>query len=172
MKQKIKRLGIILFSCFMLVSCFNGNIKNLEKVSMNKVIDGDTILISIDGKNEAVRMLLVDAPEIRGSYPLSSEAKDFVKERLKDDEYIYLDRDNQERDNAGRILAYVYHYDNGRLKMLNDEVISNGFGIVSNTYENAKYLKELIKSQDLSKSSGKNIWGIEGYVSENGYKKP
>lgn len=163
----------MLFNFFILMSCFGEvNVKNLEKVSTSKVIDGDTILVSIDNKNEAVRMLLVDAPEIRGNYPFSNEAKNFVKDRLKDDNYVYLDRDNQDRDNAGRIRAYVYHYDDDKLKMLNDEVILNGFGIVSNAYENAKYLKQLTKSQDLAKQNGKNIWSIKEYVSENRYKKP
>ena len=77
MKFKFRNLFIIIFSCFILLSCVGGHSGNLKKVSLNRVIDGNTIKVSIDGKLEDVRLILVDAPELRGSYPYASEAKNF-----------------------------------------------------------------------------------------------
>ena len=88
MKFKFRNLFIIIFSCFILLSCLSGYNGNLKKVSLNRVIDGDTIKVSIDGKLENVRLLLIDAPELRGSYPYSSEARKFLERRLSDDEYV------------------------------------------------------------------------------------
>lgn len=156
---------------FTLISCTNVKENNFQKVKFNKVIDGDTIKISIDGKLQDVKLFLVSAPKIRGGYKFSIEARRFVQNRLSDDEFVYLEMDKQERDKSGRILAYVWHNDNGELKMLNDEIVREGFGRVIKTFQDAKYLSSLNLSEESAKVERKNIWSIDGYVTESGFKK-
>lgn len=171
MKFKFRNLFIIIFSCFILLSCLSGYNGNLKKVSLNRVIDGDTIKVSIDGKLENVRLLLIDAPELRGSYPYSSEARKFLERRLSDDEYVYLEMDGKERDNYGRLLAYVWYYDGDKLKMLNEDVVGEGLARVAYIFEGAKHLEILNLAQENAKVKGENIWSIEGYVTDSGFKK-
>lgn len=171
MKFKFRNLFIIIFSCFILLSCVGGHSGNLKKVSLNRVIDGNTIKVSIDGKLEDVRLILVDAPELRGSYPYASEAKKFLERRLSDDEYVYLEMDGQERDNNGKLFAYVWYYDGDKLRMLNEDVVSEGLARVAYIFEGARHLEILNLAQENAKVKGENIWSIEGYVTDSGFKK-
>lgn len=172
MRFIFRGLLIVFFMFFTLISC-GGNVKesNFQKVNFNKVVDGDTIKISIDGKLQDIKLLLVSAPKIRGGYKFSTEARKFAQNKLSDDEFIYLEMDKQEKDKSGRLLAYVWHKENGELKMLNDEIVREGFGRVVKTFEDAKYLSVLNLSQESAKVERKNIWSIDGYVTENGFKK-
>lgn len=69
-----------------------------------RVIDGDTISI----RSEKIRILGIDAPEMKGNCTAESlkarEAKDFVAQLIKQGN-VYIDREG--RDKYGRTLARV-----------------------------------------------------------------
>jgi len=95
------------------------------KAKVVRVIDGDTIVIEIDGKLEKVRLLGVDCPEIEvhRNKPFEYDAitnltylaewglraKKFAEEYLKG-KTVELEFDDIAglRDRYGRLLAYVY----------------------------------------------------------------
>lgn len=161
---------ILIFA--LLISCTNNFSEDeLKQVNFNKVIDGETIKVSIDGKLEDVKLLLVDAPDIRGNYNFSSEAKKFLQSRLSGKEFVYLEMDIKEKNKQGKTLAYVW-YDNGEsLRMLNEEIVNEGLARVAYVFDGARYLESLNLAQENAKSKSKNIWSIEGYVTDNGFKK-
>ena len=75
-------------------------------------------------------------------------------------------------DKHGKIWAYVWYYnDNKELEMINEDIIENGYGRLAYIFDSAKYLKRLKASQDRAKERQENIWSIDGYVTEDGYKK-
>jgi len=94
------------------------------------VVDGDTIIVIIDGKKEKVRLIGVDAPETDGPYtkeePYGREASAFTK-KVTEGENVRLEYDWQKRDKYGRILAYVYLEDG---TFLNAELIKQGYATV------------------------------------------
>ena len=174
LKFKFGKLVLILLSFCFIVSCSSNksaNVKNMKKVLLSRVVDGDTLKVASEGKIENVKMLLIDAPELRGSHPFASEARRFVEKKLEGKEHVYLESDGQERDNNGKFLAYVWYYDNGQLKMLNDEIVKEGYARVAHVFDNAKHLKVLNQSQEISKQNKQNIWSIDGYVTDKGFKK-
>ncbi|WP_416145033.1 thermonuclease family protein [Planococcus koreensis] len=81
-------------------------------VEVSSVIDGDTIKIMYEGKEETVRYLLVDTPETNhprlGEQPLGKEATAENK-RIINSGDISIEFDVGERfDDYGRLLAYIY----------------------------------------------------------------
>src|SRR3990167_8352111 len=78
-----------------------------------KVVDGDTIVISLNGKNETVRLIGVDTPETVDPRTtvqcFGNEASNEVK-KILGAQYVRIEMDASqgERDKYGRLLAYVY----------------------------------------------------------------
>lgn len=154
------------------MSCSFGS-KNLHKVQLNKVIDGNTIKVKINEELKDVRLILVDSPELRGNYPFGAEARKYLDKKLSNVDHVYLELDGEEMDKHGRIWAYVWYYnDKGDLEMINEDIIESGYGRLAYVFDSAKYLERLRASQERAKERGENIWSIDGYVTEDGYKKP
>ncbi|NLK43715.1 MAG: hypothetical protein GX300_04905, partial [Tissierellia bacterium] len=108
--KKIISLGIALLA--LIFGLINQNL-NDGKYRVVRVVDGDTLIIEMEDKEERVRLIGVDTPE--SVHPDASKnvkagkiASDFTKSRLEG-KYIELEFDVQERDRYGRILAYVWH---------------------------------------------------------------
>lgn len=174
MKFKLTSLLILLclITAFVISCSFNGN--NLHKVRVDRVMDGNTIKVIVDDKIRDVEILFVDSPNLRGNHPFSVESKKYLESKLKGSEYIYLEfDDNYEKiDSYDRIHAYVWYYnENNNLELINNSIVLEGYGRVSSPTENYKYLDQLIHSEKEAMDQKKNIWSIEGYVTETGYNK-
>ena len=80
-------------------------------VAVRWVADGDTIILK-DGRR--VRYIGIDTPEVahenRRAEPMGQAAKAFNSE-LVSGRRIRLEKDREEKDRYGRILAYVYRED-------------------------------------------------------------
>jgi micrococcal nuclease len=78
---------------------------------VERVIDGDTIDVSIDGREERVRMIGIDTPEtkIPDQPPecWGPEAAALTEQLLPAGTTVRLERDLEPRDDYGRLLAYV-----------------------------------------------------------------
>lgn len=81
------------------------------------VIDGDTIEIRINGRNETVRLIGIDTPEtVHPTKPVQCygpEASAYLSTVLPKGTLIDVTRDVEARDYFGRLLLYVHrHIDN------------------------------------------------------------
>lgn len=82
------------------------------RATVAEAIDGDTVRITepLDG-NDTVRLIGVDAPELEGEdsppEPQAEEAASYAAEALEGEEVI-LEIGEQETDDYGRLLAYVW----------------------------------------------------------------
>lgn len=108
------------------------------------VIDGDTIIVIIDGKKEKVRLIGVDTPEKDGPYtkaePFNREASAFTK-KMTEGKKVRLEYDWQKRDKYGRLLAYVYLEDG---TFLNTELVKQGYATVFRKFR-FKYRDDFIR---------------------------
>ncbi|QHE51919.1 thermonuclease family protein [Pontibacillus sp. HMF3514] len=143
--------------------------QSLIKAKVEKVVDGDTISVQMDGSEETVRMLLIDTPETKHPdkpvQPYGPEASQFAKEKLSGKQ-IKLEIGTTKRDKYDRILAYVYV--NG--EMYNKLVVQNGLARVAYVYPpNDKYVEELRKAEQDAKKSSRGIWSNPDYVQEDGF---
>ncbi|MGI1805915.1 thermonuclease family protein [Exiguobacterium sp. TDN 0502] len=147
------------------------NDENITKATVERVIDGDTLKVRLaDGKAESVRLLLVDTPETvkpdTPVQPYGNEASQFTKEALPSGTAIRLERDHSRTDRYGRVLAYVWYGD----KMLNQELLRNGLARVAFVYEpDTRYVDVFEDIEQKAKEQKKNIWEIDGYVTNRGF---
>ncbi|MBM7650124.1 micrococcal nuclease [Bacillus ectoiniformans] len=133
------------------------------------VVDGDTFDVKLaNGKKERVRLTLVDTPETKhpskGVQPFGPEASEFTKNALTD-EQVELEFDVQERDQYGRILAYVWHQG----EMINEQLIAEGLARVAIFPPNTKYVERFREVQSIAQKAKAGIWSLENYVAERGY---
>lgn len=133
------------------------------------VVDGDTFHALINNKDEKVRLILTDSPETvkRGVkiQRYGPEASAYTKSVLKPGTKVNLELDAQERDQYGRILAYVYV--DG--KMLNETLLEKGLARVAVFPPNTRYVDEFREIQEKAKQQKLGVWSIDGYVGEKGF---
>jgi micrococcal nuclease len=136
---------------------------------VKRVIDGDTILVSIQNhKEERVRMILIDTPETKhprlGVEPFGLKASNYTKKKLTGKK-VQLETDVQQRDQYGRLLAYIWV--NGR--MFNEELINKGLARVAVFPPNTKYINTFRDLQSNARKKKIGIWSIENYFKDRGY---
>ncbi len=77
------------------------------------IVDGDTIIALVDGREELVRIYGINSPEFNGNECFASEAKAKAVEFLSG-KWIQLEEDDSQddRDAYGRLLRYIW-FDSG-----------------------------------------------------------
>lgn len=137
---------------------------------VTRVIDGDTIEVNYNGTLEKVRLIGVDTPE--SVHPDSSKnteegilASDYTKEHLEGKQ-VGLEFDVQQRDQYGRLLAYVWV--DG--KMYNKTLLEDGVANIATYPPNVKYVddfKAIVEARNQSeednpiKTSGVYVGSLE-----------
>lgn len=144
------------------------HVKGIE-AKVTRAVDGDTVVVHINGKEERVRMILVDTPETKhpqmGVQPFGPEASEFTAGSLTG-KTVTLELGVQERDQYGRLLAYVWLGD----QLFNKTLIEKGLARVAVFPPNTKYLDEMNEAQARAKKKAIGIWSVENYATDNGFK--
>jgi endonuclease YncB( thermonuclease family) len=85
--------------------------KGAVAAKVQRVVDGDTFVASVNGRRERVRVIGVDTPESvdpnRPDEPFGEEASNFAKHYLNG-RTVRMAGDVEPRDRYGRMLAYVW----------------------------------------------------------------
>ncbi len=92
----------------------------MQAARVLKIVDGDTLDVLLDGREERVRVFGIDTPE-RGQ-PCFREASDRL-EALADSQ-VLLRPDVRDRDRYGRLLRYLYTPDG---RSIDAAMIAEGF---------------------------------------------
>ncbi len=143
--------------------------KNLRKAQVVRVVDGDTIIVKLNGKNERVRLILIDTPEInsqskRKPQAYALEAKNFLAD-LVEGKTVELERDVEEKDRYNRYLFYVYV--DG--KSVQEELIRHGYARVAKFPPNVKYFTQYRQLEEQAKQNKLRIWSLDHYVTDRGF---
>ncbi len=128
---------------------------------VQKVVDGDTLKVLMDGREETVRLIGIDTPEsVHPDKSRNTEwgkrASEFTKGRLEG-KMIRLEFDVQERDKYGRLLAYVYT-DEG---LFNEVLVREGWAKVSTYPPNVKYVERFKIAEKEAQKKNLGIWSAE-----------
>ena len=137
-----------------------------------KVVDADTLLVNkiIDkSKKEEIkiRLLGVDAPEFTQEL-WGKRAREFVVAELARAEALDYELDHDKKDRYGRTLAYVFYTVSDKQlkakkkKLLNEELLRNGFAELYMNKENSKYSRVLKSAEASARFSQINIWQKQG----------
>jgi micrococcal nuclease len=152
-----------------------------------RVIDGDTIEVSIDGGEEDVRYIGVDTPEtVKPGEPVEcyGPQASAANHRLVERRTVRLVFDRERRDTYGRLLAYVYaraggegretghrgEAGNGRGAMgrreeageavfVNAALVRGGYARTLEIAPNTAHAPELRRLEARAGRAGRGLWG-------------
>ena len=98
---------------------------------VDRVVDGDTIIVAIGDHTETVRLLGIDTPEKAGgprpAECFGSEASAYAQELLPEGTAVLLSRDQETRDQYSRLLAFVHRADDGLF--VNLAMLEGGYAV-------------------------------------------
>ncbi len=130
--------------------------KNLEWVTVTKIVDGDTIKLS-NGKT--LRYIGIDTPETvdprRPVGCFGKEASEFNKE-LVQGKTVGLEKDVSNTDRYGRLLRYVYLEDG---RMVNEILVQEGYANASAYPPDVKYQEKFEQAEKQARQSNQGLWG-------------
>lgn len=134
--------------------------KGKREYPVVRVVDGDTVILLVEGKEERVRLLGVDTPESvkphSSDQPGGPEASLFLK-NLLEGEKVWLEEDPkaETKDRFGRRLAYLYRSPDGLF--VNLEIIRQGYGEV---YDKSQFSQRdlFLSYESQARKAGKGIW--------------
>ncbi|HLD35785.1 MAG TPA: thermonuclease family protein [Planctomycetota bacterium] len=138
-------------------------VKEFSKHSVYKivrVVDGDTVVISIDNKDVKIRLIGIDTPEtVDPRKPVQAygkEASNFLANLLKGEAvYIEYDGEKSELDKYGRLLAYLYRVPDGLF--VNLEIVRQGYGHAYTKYP-FKYMELFRVYEKRARENEKGLW--------------
>ena len=125
-----------------------------------RVVDGDTIRVVQDGREEPIRYIGVDTPEtVKPGEPVQcfgQQASTFNK-RLVEGRRVRLRIGRERRDRYGRLLAYVYVVDEGK-RFVNAELLRRGYARTLAIPPNTDRAGRFAVLERRARKSGLGLW--------------
>jgi micrococcal nuclease len=116
------------------------------------ITDGDTIRVRLaSGREERVRYIGIDTPERGDCFSRRATA---VNARLVAGGEVRLERDADERDRYGRLLAYVYAGD----VFVNRELVRRGVAQPLTVPPNVRHADEFRRLAERARREGSGLW--------------
>lgn len=104
-----------------LPACVQGS-DDYEIAYVTRVIDGDSIEVEVNGKEEQVRYIGVNTPEYYSDERDEAVLATALNRSLVEGQYVLLIRDVSDRDKYDRLLRYVFTVDG----FVNFELVKEG----------------------------------------------
>lgn len=132
--------------------------------TVERVVDGDTIVADIDGERERVRLLGIDTPESvaenRPDQCFGAESSDYLKQLLPEGTAITLILDEEARDQYDRLLAYVVRSSDELF--VNLDLLEQGYAGVLIYSPNNHYESLFRDAERAASDAGTGLWGACG----------
>jgi micrococcal nuclease len=132
---------------------------NNSEIIIEKVVDGDTIWVSVDGQTEKIRLIGIDTPETNDPRKKVECFGQEAKTRLKEFEgkSVTLEKDTSQsnKDKYGRSLRYVW-VDGVNLNLL---MLNEGLAYEYTYDEPYKYQMEFKNAEEKAESEKRGLWG-------------
>ncbi len=130
-----------------------------DVASVIKVIDGDTIILRLQGAIETVRLIGVDTPEtVHPTKPVECfgpEASAFTHSVLKPKTQVRVQRDVEARDRYQRLLVYLYLIDG---TFVNQELLRLGFARTMNIAPNTVFATNFASIETAARKNQIGLW--------------
>lgn len=156
-----------LFSVLGGIASYRGNIpekiavpQSREFYPVVRVVDGDTVIVQINGKKETVRLIGLDTPEIVDPRkPVECFGKEASAEakRILTGKPVRIKTDSSQalRDKYNRLLAYVFLEDGTNF---NELMIKNGYGYEYTYDVPYTYQKEFKNAEKYARENKQGLW--------------
>lgn len=128
---------------------------------VERVVDGDTLLVHVGTREERVRLLCVDTPESvhpdkSRNTPLGREASTYLKSRLEGLQVrLEGETEDEKRDRYGRLLSYVI-VDGLNI---NVELVREGYSAYETEFgKSRRYDHDFRRAEETAQGARKGIW--------------
>lgn len=131
------------------------------RARVERVVDGDTLAVRVDGRDERVRYIGVDTPEtVKPNAPVEcfgAAASALNKRLVREGERVTLRFDRELRDRYGRLLAYVYRERDALF--VNARLVREGAARTLSIAPNTAYAGQLARLQAQARAAARGLWG-------------
>ena len=128
------------------------------------VIDGDTVVLELDGRRESVRLLGIDTPETnhptRPVECFGAEATDRLGQLVPPGSTVRVERDVEARDHFGRLLLYLHRSTDDLF--VNEAMVAEGFAATLHVDPNGAHRATLADAESEARARGLGLWGACG----------
>lgn len=130
---------------------------------IEKVIDGDTMNVNIEGRTETLRLIGIDTPEsVHPTKPVecfAKEASDKAKELLEGKKVnLKSDPTQGERDKYGRLLRYIILEDGTNF---NRWMIAEGYAFEYTYNTDYEYQREFKEAEKEARENQRGLWNSD-----------
>lgn len=145
---------ISLTSCDTIIQTENQN--NLYEVV--RVVDGDTVILNIDGQRTRVRLIGIDTPESVAedksrNVKEGKIASEYTK-NLLENKKVRVEFDEEKQDVYERKLGYLFLND----EFINEKLLKEGMAKLYTKTTNQKYSERLKKAEQYARENKKGFW--------------
>ena len=142
-----------------LSSCGNSNFSQPDLATIVSVVDGDTIVLSVQNQTETVRLLGIDTPEtVHPTRPIECfgpEASAFTKATLEKGSVVKLVRDVEPRDRYQRLLVYLFLADG---TLFNQLLIDRGLARTLSIEPNTAFASQFASHESSARNRRVGLW--------------
>ena len=130
-----------------------------------RVIDGDTVEVTIDGTEEDIRYIGIDTPEtVKPGSPVEcyGPQASAANHRLVEGRKVRLVFGAERRDPYDRLLAYVYTGGRGQpgnARFVNAALVRQGYARTLEIAPNTDHAPQLRRLQAQAGRDGRGLWG-------------
>jgi micrococcal nuclease len=170
----MRRSAAIMLGLSLAAGCASGSHAGELPAGANAVVtaivDGDTIDVDVSDREERVRLIGIDTPEIAhpafGDRPpndtecFGDEAQRYTGELLGVGSGVRLERDVVARDDYGRLLAYVYRASDGAF--VNYEIVRQGFAQPLTIAPNTTFAELFVEAARAAEHDDVGLWAACG----------
>ena len=179
MRKLTKAVVLILIVCLVLLgfmACsfltpLKADTTNVEIAQCVRVVDGDTLVVKINNKEEKVRLVGVDTPEsVSSDESKNCEegkiASDYTKSLVSENQTLWLTKDVSDTDKYGRLLRFVWLSEPKQAVVSDEDITNNMLNaiLVKDGYAQAKdYQPDISLSglfHELGKQAQENNLGV------------
>jgi micrococcal nuclease len=129
--------------------------------AVDHVVDGDTVVVALDGRPETIRFIGIDAPEkpggLRPEECYGAEATARLRALLPEGSEVRLLGDEEAYDRYDRLLGYVYRGSDGLF--VNLELVLSGHAAAYRYEPNTFFADRLATAEREAKGAGRGLWG-------------
>ena len=129
-----------------------------EAAQVVRVIDGDTILVELDGRPMTVRYIGVDTPEsVASDRPVECVGKEASarNQELVAGKQVRLEKDVSEADRFGRALRYVWL----DTEMVNARLVQEGYAQAATFPPDVRHADLFRRLQREAHAARRGLWG-------------
>lgn len=132
---------------------------NADSGTVVRIVDGDTLVVSINNGDHTIRLLNVDTPETKDpNQPvecLGPQATDYLASIIPPGTSVRLEFDQKRHDRYGRTLAGVFAPDG---TLVNAEIAREGLGIPVEYDGNVKFLPPVEEAYEEARTAATGLF--------------